>query len=365
MSAIQEVINQLEGSLQSSSSSERLQILRSVTDLYLGGADTHSEENIELFDQVLNQLIDYVSMQALARLSFQLAPFAAAPVRVVQRLARHDDIEVSAPILRESKRLGPADLIEVAYTKSQAHLAAIAGRSEVEEEVTDVLVAKGDTDVAKIVAGNAGARFSDDGFSTLVTRAEKEVGIAELVATRSEMSPRHFKQLVGQATDAVRRRLMSISDPRVHAKITKVIAQIARDVDRAGSGPGRDYTTAQTLVYSLQEDPAVLRAHLAEFAAAGKFEETVVSLSVLGELTLGVVEKLMCNRDNGGVFLLCKAIGLDWPTARAVLTLCMNGVHAAAATGAPARFEALNLSTARRVLRFWQVRSSVGGSESD
>src|SRR3984957_16239869 len=312
MDVVREVISQLEGSLQSSSSSQRLEMLRSVTDLYLGGADTHSEENIELFDQVLNQLIDYVSIQALARLSFQLAPFATAPARVVQRLARPDDIDVSAPVLRGSKRLGMIDLIEVAYTKSQAHLAVIAGRSEVEEAVTDVLVVKGDTDVAKIVAANAGARFSDAGFSTLVTRAGKEIGLAELVATRSEMSPRHFKQLVGQATDAVRRRLMSIADPRVHATITKVVAQIARDVDRAGSTPGRDFTTAQTLVYSLQEDPAALRAHLAEFAAAGKFEETVVSLSVLGELTLGVVEKLMCNRDNGGVFLLCKAIGRGW-----------------------------------------------------
>src|ERR1700730_18050622 len=106
MSATQEVINQLECSLQSSSSSQRLQVLRSVTDLYLGGLETHSEENIELFDQVLNQLIDYVETQALARLSSQLAPISTAPARVVRRLARHDDIVVSGPLLRESKRLG-------------------------------------------------------------------------------------------------------------------------------------------------------------------------------------------------------------------------------------------------------------------
>jgi len=63
MSAIQEVIDQLERSLPSSSSSQRLQILRSVTDIYLGGLATHSDDNIELFDQVLNQLIDYVETQ--------------------------------------------------------------------------------------------------------------------------------------------------------------------------------------------------------------------------------------------------------------------------------------------------------------
>src|ERR1700680_2613575 len=150
MSAIREVIDQLECSLQSSSSSRRLQMLRSVTDLYLDGAATHSEENIALFDQALNQLIDYVEPQALARLSSQLAPIDVAPLRVVQRLARHDDIAVAAPLLCESKRLGRIDLIEIANAKSQGHLAAIGSRAEVEEAVTDILVAGGHTDVARI-----------------------------------------------------------------------------------------------------------------------------------------------------------------------------------------------------------------------
>jgi uncharacterized protein (DUF2336 family) len=359
MSAVREIIDQLECSLQSSSSSQRLQMLRSVTDLYLNGAAAHSEENIELFDQALNQLIDYVEAQALARLSSQLAPIAMAPLRVVRRLARHDDIAVSEPLLRESKRLGTIDLIEIANTKSQAHLAAIGGRSEVEEAVTDVLVAKGDTDVARIVAANSGARFSETGFSNLVTRAEKEVGLAEIVSIRSEMSPRHFRQLVLRATDTVRRRLMSISDPRTHAKIKKVVAQIAREVDRADAAPQRDYSAAQNLVYSMREDTTLLRSKLVEFAAKEKVEETVVSLAVLGELSLSAVEKIMTNNDDGGILLLCKGIGLDWSTARAILSLRPAGSRTTAANESLARFEKLNVSTARRVLRFWQVRTSV------
>ena len=85
MSAVREVIEELENSLQSSSSEHRLQMLRSVTALYLQGAASHTEESIELFDQALNLLIDYMDTQALARLSSQLAPIAAAPLRVVQR----------------------------------------------------------------------------------------------------------------------------------------------------------------------------------------------------------------------------------------------------------------------------------------
>jgi uncharacterized protein (DUF2336 family) len=359
MSAAQEMINQLYCSLQSSSSSQRLQMLRSVTDLYLDGAATHSEENIELFDQTLGRLIDYVETQALVRLSSQLASIATAPPGVVGRLARHDDIAVSEPLLRESKRLGTIDLMEIANTKSQAHLAAIGGRSEIEEAVTDVLVAKGNTDVARIVAGNFGARFSETGFSNLVTRAEQEVGLAEIVSIRSEMSPRHFQQLVLRATDTVRRRLMSISDPRMHARIKKVVAEIARKVDRAGAAPVRDYSAAENLVHTIREDKALLRSKILEFATKKKFEETVVSLAVLCELSLSAVEKIMTNNDDGGILLLCNGIGLDWSTARAILSLCPAGPRATAADDSPVRYERVNDLTARRVLRFWRVRTSV------
>jgi hypothetical protein len=365
MPPVQETINRLECSLQSSSSSQRLQMLRSVTDLFLGGLATYSEEHIELFDQVLDRLIGYIETEALARLSSELAPIGMAPIRVVQRLARHDDIAVSAPLLRESKRLGMIDLIEVACTKSQAHLAAIARRSEIEEPVTDILVEKGNADVAKILAANSGARFSNDGFTLLVTRAEKEIGLAELVSIRSEMSPHHFSQLVSQASSTVRRRLMSISDPRIHAKITKVVTQIAREVNRAGEKPVRDFSVAQDLIHPMREDVALLRSKLAEFSAKGKFEETVVCLAVMGEFAPNVIDKLMTNEDDGGILLLCKGVGLDWPTTRAVISIRSNGNRIAAANESRMRFDKLSASTARRVLRFWRLRTSVATPASD
>jgi uncharacterized protein (DUF2336 family) len=360
MPAVREVLDQLECSLQSSSSSQLLQILRSVTDLYLDGAATYSEETIELFDHTLSLLIEYVETRALAKLSAQLAPIDMAPLRAVRRLARHDEISVAEPLLCQSKRLSTIDLVEIANTKSQAHLAAIGNRPEIEEAVTDVLVAKGNSDVARIVAANSGARFSETGFSQLVFRAEAEVGLAELVSIRSEMSAQHFQQLVLRATDTVRRRLTSISDPRVHARIKRELAQISLDIDRAAGTRERNYSSAQSLVYSMWETPTILRSKLLEFATQAQFEETVVSLAVLSELGLSEVEKIMMNDDDGGVMLLCKGIGLDWTTAHAILSLRPTvGLRATVAIESRPRFEKLSVSTAKQVLRFWQVRTSL------
>ena len=202
-------------------------------------------------------MIDYVETEALSRLSSQLAPIAAAPLRLVQRLARNDEIEVAEPLLRASGRLAAADLIEIANTKSQAHLMAIGARSELDEAVTDALVAKGNTTVAMTIAANPGARFSGRGFSKLVARAEVEIGLAEIVAIRSEMSLHHFRALVLGATHTVRQRLMSISDPRLHAKIKRVVNQIAREVERSAAGSDRDYSAAQVVLNPMRGDTPV------------------------------------------------------------------------------------------------------------
>lgn len=360
MSAAREVISQLECSLQNSSSAERLQMLRSITELYLGSQPADRQEHTELFDQALDQLIDYVDTQALTTLSAELAPVYMAPLRVVQRLARHNDIAVAGPLLRESKCLGTADLNEIAATKSQGHLAAIGSRPEVEEVVTDVLVDRGNEDVARIIAANSGCRFSQTGFSNLVTRAEKEVGLAEIVAIRAEMKPHHFRQLLVRASNTVRRRLMSISDPRAHAAIKKATAKIAREINSSLAPQERDYSKARHLLSSMRSDKDRLRSKLLEFASQKKFEETIVTLAILANLDVTAVEKLVTKSDGGGILVLCKGIGVDWPTTRAIsLVICPAASEATVGTELFRQFELLTPLTARRVLRFWQVRASV------
>src|SRR6202020_1942000 len=101
-------------------------------------------------------------------LSSRLAPIDSAPVEVIRRLARNDEISVAGPVLTASSSLTANDLIEVAGTKSQSHLLAISGRAQIDETVTDVLLTRGNSEVTNRLATNAGARFSEKGFETLV-----------------------------------------------------------------------------------------------------------------------------------------------------------------------------------------------------
>src|SRR5436190_1325104 len=138
-------------------------------------------------------LIAEIEAKARAELSNRLAPVGNAPVGVVRTLAKDDDISIAGPVLTQSRRLAETDLLEIARTKSQAHLLAISGRAGIAEPVTDVLVSRGNREVMRGVAENRSARLSENGFSTLVSKAENDGALAEQVGLRPDIPPRLFR----------------------------------------------------------------------------------------------------------------------------------------------------------------------------
>src|SRR5580692_4237149 len=120
---------ELESAIKQGSSQDRMRTLRQISDLFLDDADRLNEEQIGVFDDVLCLLVEKIESTALAELSKQFAPVETAPIKLVRRLARDDEILVAAPVLSGSKRLSTAELIEIAQTKSQAHLLAISERT--------------------------------------------------------------------------------------------------------------------------------------------------------------------------------------------------------------------------------------------
>jgi uncharacterized protein (DUF2336 family) len=350
------LIPELEDVIQRGSADRRAETLRRVTDLFLESASTFSEELVELFDDVLSRLIVEIETRALAELARRLAPVSNAPIRVMRRLARDDDIAVAGPVLLRSERLDEMDLVEIARTKSQAHLLAISSRARVDTAVTDVLVGRGDGDVVRSVANNPGAKFSEAGFAVLVKRAEKDGVLAEKVGRREDIPPHLFRRLLMQATEVVQKRLLATAKPETQAEIKRVLAKVSQEVGEAAAP--RDYVAAQRLVMQLHQTGRLDERQLLDFARSGRYEETVASLSALCGVPVDVVDRLMTGERADPILILCKAVGLEWTTVRALILIRHAGrrLSPQSIDDALGNFERLSLSTAERVLRFWQVR---------
>ena len=95
---------------------------------------------------------------------------------------------IAGPLLRRSPVIDEQMLIEIASAKGQGHLLAMAERPTLSPDLTDVIVRRGDRDVVRRAAGNAGAAFSQDGYSTLIKRASQDGVLTLTVGQRDDLS---------------------------------------------------------------------------------------------------------------------------------------------------------------------------------
>ena len=354
------LIIELEEAVHSHSAERRVETLRRVTDLFLGEAERLSDEQIGLFDDVLGKLIHRIETKALAELSSRLAPIDNAPIDVIRRLARNDEIIVAGPVLATSARLTASDLIEVAKTKSQRHLLAISGRTQLEEAVTDVLLTHGDREVTSQLASNSGARFSETGFETLVKAGETDATLAEKVGLRLDLPIRLLRELLLKATEAVRSRLLSLATPENRDEIRRVLGTICGEVSQEVTAP-RDFNQARELVRSMQEKNQLTEQALLQFANARKYEEMVAALSALCGASIEIIKPLMKSVKPEGLLIPCKAADLKWPTVTAILKnrFAHHSVTDEDLAQCRSNFIALSQATAQRTLRFWMVRNTT------
>jgi uncharacterized protein (DUF2336 family) len=183
----QALLANLEAAFGRLAATQRLAILREVTDMFVAGAANFSSEQIAAFDTIMKSLIKDVDTRTLADLSTRLSDLECAPVEVLVRLSYDNNLAVAGPILEKSGVLADVDLVSVAKTKGQGHRLAIAGRSHIRPLVTEALVESGDRAVVRKVTSNAGAEFSENSFVKLVNEARKDQDLAGLMAKRSDV----------------------------------------------------------------------------------------------------------------------------------------------------------------------------------
>jgi uncharacterized protein (DUF2336 family) len=351
------LIAELEVAVKIGTPEKRVATLRKVTNLFLGESERLNEQQIRVFDDVLMHLIQRIEHKALIRLSQNLAPVDKAPIEVMRHLSRHNEIMIAGPVLSQSKRLSESDLINVAQTKGQPHLLAIAERTSLSEGVTDVLVERGDTQVHHKVARNSGARYSERGLSSLLRKSENDEVLAESLGKRHDIPPQLHAQLLARATELVRSRLLAAATPENQELIQGALASVAKDVSREAAVP-RDYKIADTLVFELNRNGKLNEAALVRFMNERKYEEMTATLALFCGVKSSLIDRLLQNVQYDGLLVACKAAKLSWPTVALVLNsrFSWQAISEQELNEARDAFLELSESAAQRSMRFMQVQ---------
>ena len=358
--APENLLDELQATLAHGTVARRVETLRRVTDLFLSGAVGSSVEQIGLFDDVFQCLMEHIETSARALLSNRLAPIDTAPPRTIRALAFDDSIEVAGPVLSQSMRLDDETLIENARSKSQSHLMAISTRKTLSRAVTDVLVLRGNDEVLQSAVNNPGAEFTERGFTRLVNRTEGDDNLATCIGLRPTI-PRHlYLKLVAKASETVRRRLEA-ANPQRAREVPTAVREATRRARSTPAAVTPDTAISHALVKSLYEDGRLDEFQVASFAAAGKFDETNASIAALANVSISLAENMMIETRAEGVMILAKVGGLSWSTVKAVVNMRdqLSGGEPTNLQACKDTYERLRPSTAQQVLRFHRMQQTA------
>src|SRR4249920_2732831 len=195
----------------------RHQLVQAIATAFFAAPQRTATE-INLFDEIMDKVLAAVEPLGRRELAERLADLTEVPQHTLVRLAG-DVIEVAEPVLSRSPALHDADLEPIARTKSQDHLMAIAQRKTLSERLTDILVERGNDEVAGTVTGNEGARFSEAGFEWLAARASASEAILNRLVMRSDLPERVANDLLPVLASSIAEKIEAThADTKVSAR---------------------------------------------------------------------------------------------------------------------------------------------------
>ena len=357
-------LQELDIAVSQGSAESRERALWYATDLLITGRYTDNE--IWMFGEIISRLEQDIEAAARAQLARRLARTDNAPVKIINKLAFDDSIDVAGPVLRQSERLDARTLVANARSKSQQHLLAISQRRSICEEVTDELVTRGNWEVVRSVAKNDGARLSDFGILHMIKRSEKDSILIEQLGRRKDI-PRHlFQQLIAKASDNAKKRIESErpeSASQIHSLVTNVTGALHSKFGPASKG----YFDAKREVGKQHQYGNLNEQKIFEYAQSHRFEEATVGLSLLCVLPADVVERALVDKNKEIALILTKALNFSWETTMSLLFLSApdHRIMANDLEEMKREYAGLNIETSRSVLRTYQSRKQAVAADSD
>ena len=152
---------------------------------------------------------------------------------------------------------------------------------------------------------------------------------------------------------------MSRAPPHLFEEIRNAIALAAAGANREMSRT-RDFAAASRFVAALAKHGKLSEPALLVFAKERKYAETVAALAELSGSTIDVIRPVMQSLRDDGVLIPCRVAGLNWETVAAVLEsrFASGSMGRHELAKAKEQYGKLTVESARRLLKFWQVRAA-------
>lgn len=341
------------------SSERRRDLLREVTDLFFEEPPEQESSVFDKFDDVLMQLAEQTAHDARAALSERFSDAPVAPRGLLLKLAQ-DTIEVAAPILTKSTALTEEDLVSLAETSAQTHLAALSQRKTVPEAVSDTIVRRGDDDTVATLIRNDGAQISREAYEDVTLRAETSETLAAPLIHRGDTPTDLLGDLMTSVGNQLREAILTRFET-IDPDILDEALAASRERLSARLKENEDIQEAEQCIRSLALRKQLNGATLARMLREGERVRFCVGFAELTGVDYTAAQKAIEQDSIDPLALICKHAGIEKAlfVSLAILRKTFNQNALSDAKQLGEIYEAIDPLDAARAIRFWHMRKNV------
>lgn len=340
------------------SSEERRELLRGITDMFLGNPNTRSDTECMLFDEVVGAVVKDMQTSVKAELAEKLSKAKAPISKTLKSFAMDEDIEVARPVLENSDVLSDEDLIEVITSRTQAHILAISKRVNVSETVSGAIVDHGTEHVIASLLANHTARIGRDSMEKVAEKAQSSTLLQKKFVSRDDVPLDLLNELVLIVEKDLRAEIMNRFADVSEQELEAALARSRRLVRQNFGKESREHKMAIAEVDRLGRNENLTIGHLHQYLQAGNaaaFSEVLNRLTGIGYQSCLQIYK---NRDVDGLAFILKALDAPLSQFATVAAYVAGREHAVnSAKEYAGLYREVSADAAARALRFWRVRN--------
>lgn len=341
----------------------RQTLLRRLADVVcLPGSRINSFERAVTGDLMV-EILREASLDERRRVAERLAHLSEIPNSLV-RLLLHDDIAVSAPLLRDGSGVSDTDLLTCILKTGPEHRLLIAERRGLSELVTEALIKRSELAVLLAVLKNDTARLSQPSLEKIVARSQKDHELIAPLLRREELRPSSAYILYWWASADQRLTIL-----QRFAVSRQVLQDSVEDVFAlAAEGAWSDPVVRKALQFierrqrnrsAISKSPYDSLEDAVEKAREGIDRKILAEIAHLSGIKPMTAAKIFSDRLGDCLAILCKATGLS----RQHLHYLWQGMRRPELTPegeldpqwerAQVCYEMLAVDRAQTVLRYW------------
>ncbi len=290
----------------------------------------NADEQHQVYTDTL-EILEILSRDQVVRIRRMIAEalkeVATAPPEVIKRLAQDSDLTVAGPVLQSSPVLTDDDLVMIIHNGPiKGALGAISKRTPVREKVSDAIIASHDVEAIAVLLGNHSAQIREQTLDFLLDRAARIPAWHEPLVRRPQLPPAAALRLATfvavDLLDSLRGRT-DLSPEAVDA-VGRIVHKRLHAFEMKKAAAAEAHAARKSLMASLEVAEAMYKAgSLSESVflsavSSGNHDFAIASLVVRSGFSLGIVKKILTDKDPLTVVALTWKAGFTGACAEAV-----------------------------------------------